>query len=100
MLVEFEYVGLDRPPDYEFVGLVNAKDWRAKETLEEAVKKKELMKNGIKNRYSNPRTNYVNDGQGIGTNYSRFIERISLIYPVPVGSIYFKPNRLFIDIKT
>lgn len=76
MLVEFEYVGRDRPPDFEFVGLVNAKDWRAKETLEEAVKNKELMKNGIKNRYSNPRRDYVNDGQGIGTIHSNFLEKL------------------------
>jgi len=76
MLVEFEYVGRDRPPDFEFVGLVNTKDWRAKETLEEAVKKKELMRNGIKNRYSNPRRDYVNDGQGIGTIHSNFLEKL------------------------
>lgn len=73
MLVEFEYVGHDRPPDFEFVGLVDDWwNWRAKETLEQAVMKKELMKN----RYKNPRRGYVNDGQGIGTDYSRFLERI------------------------
>ncbi len=44
MLVEFEYVGLDRPPDYEFVGLVDSKDWKPLETLEEAVNKKELRR--------------------------------------------------------
>jgi len=60
----------------EFVGLVNAKDWRAKETLEQAVKKKELIKNRIECRYSNPRKGYVNDGQGIATDYSRFLKRI------------------------
>jgi len=72
MLVEFEYVGQSRPPDFEFVGLVSAKDWKAKETLEDAVKKKELMKN----RYRNPRTGYVNDGQGIGDIYSSWLERV------------------------
>jgi len=75
MLVEFEYVGQDRPPDFEFVGLVNAKDWRAKETLEQAVEKKERMKN----RYKNPRRGYVNDGQGIGTDYSRWLERVFVV---------------------
>jgi len=44
MLVEFEYVGLDRPPDFEFVGLVDVKDWRAKETLEEAIDRKNRFK--------------------------------------------------------
>jgi len=72
MLVEFAYVGLDRPPDYEFVGLVNSKDWKPLETLEEAVARKERFKI----RYSNPRTDYVNDGQGIGENYSRYLERV------------------------
>jgi len=45
MLVDFDYVGLDRPPDYEFVGLVDSKDWRAKETLEQAIDRKERFKN-------------------------------------------------------
>ena len=44
MLVEFEYVGCDRPPDYEFVGLVDSKDWRAKETLEQAIDRKNRFK--------------------------------------------------------
>jgi len=48
MLVDFEYVGMDRPPDYEFVGLVDAKDWRALETIEQAVDKKERMRNRFK----------------------------------------------------
>jgi len=30
----------------------------------------------MENRYKNPRRGYVNDGQGIGTNYSLFLERI------------------------
>ena len=72
MLVEFAYVGLDRPPDYEFVGLVDSKDWKPLETLEEAVNRKERLKT----RYRNPRTDYVNDGQGIGENHSRFLERV------------------------
>jgi len=72
MLVNFEYVGLDRPPDFEFVGLVDGKNWRAMETLEQAVEKKERMKN----RYRNPRTDYVNDGQGIGEIYSRWLDRV------------------------
>jgi len=44
MLVNFEYVGLDKPPDFEFVGLVNGKDWRAKETLAQAVDRKNRFK--------------------------------------------------------
>jgi len=51
--------------------LVDSKDWKPLETLDEAVARKEKLKN----RYKNPRTDYVNDGQGIGTNYSRFLER-------------------------
>ena len=72
MLVDFGYFGLDRPPDYEFVGLVDSKFWKPLETLEEALARKERFKI----RYSNPRTGYVNDGQGIGENYSRFLERV------------------------
>ncbi|MCH9040662.1 MAG: hypothetical protein IIB80_00675 [Thaumarchaeota archaeon] len=82
MLVEFEYVGLDRPPDYEFVGLVDGKDWRAKETLEEAVKKKELRKN----RYRNPRKGYVDNGQGIGEIYSRWLEKKLFVFPFQIIS--------------
>ncbi len=70
MLVEFAYVGLDRPPDYEFVGLVNSKFWKPLETFDEAVARKERFKI----RYSNPRTDYVNDGQGIATYYSSWLE--------------------------
>jgi len=70
MLVEFAYVGLDRPPDYEFVGLVDSKFWKPLETLEEAVACKERLKN----RYKNPRTDYVNDGQGIATYYHSWLE--------------------------
>ena len=44
MLVDFEFVGQGEPPDFEFVGLVNGKDWRAKETLEEAVNRKNRFK--------------------------------------------------------
>jgi len=45
MLVEFEYVGLDRPPDFEFVGLVeDGWNWRAKETLDEAIDRKNRFK--------------------------------------------------------
>lgn len=40
MLVDFTYVGQDRPPDYEFVGLVSGNDWKALETLDEAMDKK------------------------------------------------------------
>ncbi len=54
MLVDFEYVGMDRPPDYEFVGLVDAKDWRALETIEQAVDKKERMRNRFKKEDYNP----------------------------------------------
>ena len=44
MLVNFEYVGLDKPPDFEFVGLVDGKNWKAKETLEQAVDRKNRFK--------------------------------------------------------
>ena len=54
--------------------------WRAKETLEEAVRKKELMKN----RYKNPRRGYVNDGQGIGTDYSRWLEKKLFVFPFQI----------------
>jgi len=62
MLVEFEYVGLDRPPDYEFVGLVDSKDWKAKETLEEAIDRKNRFKSEYQkdeinlNPYWNPKS--------------------------------------------
>jgi len=58
MLVEFEYVGLDRPPDFEFVGLVSAKDWKAKETLEQAVERKQLFKEKFKSRYKKNEINH------------------------------------------
>jgi len=76
MLVNFEYVGLDKPPDFEFVGLVDCKDWKALETLEEAVNRKELQRIKNKKRYKNPRKNYVNDGQGIASDYARFLENL------------------------
>ncbi|EIJ66040.1 hypothetical protein BD31_I1306 [Candidatus Nitrosopumilus salaria BD31] len=79
MLVEFEYVGNGDPPDFEFVGLVDVNYWKAKETLEEAVMKKEMLRNNIKNRYKNPRKDYINDGQSIGSDYSRFLERIECL---------------------
>lgn len=44
MFVKCEYVGLDRPPDYEFAGLVSAKDWKPLETLAEAVDRKNNFK--------------------------------------------------------
>jgi len=44
MLVDFTYVGQDRPPDYEFVGLVSGNDWKALETLDEAMDKKRNMR--------------------------------------------------------
>jgi len=44
MFVQCEYVGLDRPPDYEFAGLVSAKDWKPLETLAEAVDRKNRFK--------------------------------------------------------
>ena len=48
MLVDFEYVGQGKPPDFEFVGLVDVNDWRAKETLEQAVDRKNRFKNQFK----------------------------------------------------
>ncbi len=76
MLVDFEYIGLGKPPDFEFVGLVEVNNWKAKETLEEAVMKKEITQISMKNRYKNPRKDFISDGQGIGSDYSRFLERI------------------------
>ena len=43
MLVEFDYIGQGKPPDFEFVGLVDVNDWKAKETLEQAVDRKRMM---------------------------------------------------------
>lgn len=54
MLVNFEYVGLDKPPDFEFVGLVNGKDWKALETLEQAVDRK----NRLKSKYQKDEINH------------------------------------------
>jgi len=69
MLVDFGYFGEDKPPDYEFVGLVDPKVWKPLETLEQAVVKKEALKHK-----KNPRTDSVDDGQGIGTYYSSWLE--------------------------
>jgi len=72
MLVDFGYFGEDKPPDYEFVGLVDPKVWRPLETLEEAVAKKEALK---RKRKKNPRRgNYIDDGQGIADYYSSWLE--------------------------
>jgi len=73
LLVEFDYVGQDRPPDYEFVGLVDVKDWNPLETLAEA----EERRKELKNRKRNPRKGFVNDGQGIASNYSSFLEKFN-----------------------
>ncbi len=43
MLVDFEYIGLDKPPDFEFVGLVDYGNWKPKETLEQAIDRKRMM---------------------------------------------------------
>lgn len=76
MLVDFEYVGQGDPPDYEFVGLVDGYNWRALETLEEAVRKKEARIIKTKNRYKNPRKDFENNGQGIGSDYFLFLKKI------------------------
>jgi hypothetical protein len=52
MLVNFGYVGQDRPPDYEFVGLVDSKDWIPLETLAEAVDRKQMTKTMFKKKES------------------------------------------------
>ena len=44
MLVNFEYVGQGEPPDLEFVGLVDGRDWKASETLDEAIDRKNRFK--------------------------------------------------------
>lgn len=48
MLVEFDYVGQGKPPDFEFVGLVDVNDWKPRETLEQAVDRKNRFKNQFK----------------------------------------------------
>ena len=45
MFVRCEFIGHDRPPDNEFSGLVDYRDWRALETIDEAVERKEKMSN-------------------------------------------------------
>ncbi len=45
MFVECVFVGTDRPPDYEFSGLVDCRDWVALETVDEAVDRKNERKN-------------------------------------------------------
>jgi len=40
MLVNFEYVGLDMTPDFEFVGLVDVNNWKPREALEQSVERK------------------------------------------------------------
>ena len=57
-----------------YKALFDSKFWKPLETLEEAVARKERLKN----RNKNPRTDYVNDGKGIGENYSRFLEKFEL----------------------
>ena len=54
MLVNFEYVGLDKPPDFEFVGLVDYGNWKPKETLEQAVDRK----NRFKSKYQKEEINH------------------------------------------
>jgi len=54
MLVNFEYVGTDKPPDFEFVGLVDGNNWRALETLEQAVDRK----NRFKSKYQKDEINH------------------------------------------
>lgn len=55
MLVEFEYIGQGSSPDFEFVGLVDDwYNWRAKETLEQAVNRK----NRFKSKYQKDEINF------------------------------------------
>ncbi len=49
MLVYFEYVGQGEPPDYEFTGLADSKNWRTKETIEQDVNRKNKFKKEIPN---------------------------------------------------
>jgi len=48
MLVEFEYIGQGDPPDFEFVGLVDVNDWKPRETLEQAVNRKNQFRTKYK----------------------------------------------------
>jgi len=61
MLVEFAYVGLDRPPDYEFVGLVEAQDWKPLETLDQAINRKERFKKQFTPHTDTTYTNTTDD---------------------------------------
>jgi len=45
MMVLCCYIGVDRPPpDFEFIGLVDSKDWRSLESVDDAVKRKEQLR--------------------------------------------------------
>ena len=63
MLVNFEYIGQDRPPDFEFVGLVDVENWKPKETLAEAIERKNQMysKYHKQNRNENTTTTFEID---------------------------------------
>jgi len=48
------------PPDYEFVGLVDSSDWEALESVDEAVERKEQMKNMFKKKERVVGPNWLN----------------------------------------
>ena len=76
MLVDFEYCGQGEPPDYEFVGLVDAKDWRALETLEQAVDKKERMRNRFKKEDYNPNPYWNPDAKRACQEADEYIKKL------------------------
>jgi len=76
MLVEFEYVGHDRPPDYEFVGLVDSKDWKAKETLDEAVDRKNRFKLKYQKHEINPHPYWNEDARKASEKVDEYIKSL------------------------
>jgi len=61
MFVNARHIGHDRPPpDYEFVGLVDSSDWEALESVDEAVERKEQMKNMFKKKERVVGPNWLN----------------------------------------
>jgi len=76
MLVEFEYVGHDRPPDYEFVGLVDSKDWKAKETLDEAVDRKNRFKSKYTKDEINPNPYWNEDARKASEKVDEYIKSL------------------------
>lgn len=54
MFVLCEFVGTDRPPDYEFSGLVNYLEWKPLETIAQAVDRKNALKERFGKKFELP----------------------------------------------